>query len=79
MKCRSCQYGELAPRDTPVAPWQAVAVDCISPWVFELCGGKEIKVLALTTIDIATNLVESDYLSTKTSMECTHSVETAGY
>ena len=59
MKHGSHQYGELAPRNTPVAPWQTVAVDCIGPWVIELHGGKEIKVIALITINIATNLLES--------------------
>ena len=72
LKRGSRQYGELAPRIAPFTPWQTVAIDCIGPWVIELRGGKEIKVLALTTIDIATNLLEIEHLSTKTSLECAH-------
>ena len=68
----SRQYGDLAPHTAPFTPWQTVAIDCISPWVIELRGGKDIKVLALTTIDIATNLLEIEHLSTKTSLECAH-------
>ena len=35
-------------------------------------GGGDIKVHALTTIDIATNLLKIEHLSTKTSLECAH-------
>ena len=66
LKHSSCQYGELAPHNAPVAPWQMVAVDYIGPWVIAL---------ALTTIDIITNLLEIEYLSTKTSLKCGHSVK----
>ena len=72
LKRGSRQYGDLAPRIAPFTPWQTVAIDCIGPWVIELRGGKEIKILALTTIDIATNLLEIEHLSTKTSLECAH-------
>ena len=34
--------------------------------------GKDIKVLALTTIDIATNLLEIEHLSMKTLLKCAH-------
>ena len=56
LKCGSRQYGNLALCNAPIAPWQTVAVDCIGPWVIKLRGGKEIKVITLTTIDIVTNL-----------------------
>ena len=64
LKRGSRQYGDLAPRIAPFTPWQTIAIDCIGPWVIELRGGKDIKVLALTTIDIATNLLEIEHLST---------------
>ena len=38
----------------------------------ELRGRKEIKLLTLTTIDIATNLLKIEDLSTKTSLKCPH-------
>ena len=75
MKRGSCQYGELAPRDAHATPWETVAVECIGPSVIELHRGKEIKVLSLTTIDVSTNLLEINYLLTKTSSECAHSFE----
>ena len=78
LKRGSRQYGDLAPRTAPFTPWQTVAIDCIGPWVIELRGGgggEEIKVHALTTIDIATNLLEIEHLSTKTSLECAHAFD----
>ena len=78
MMRRSHQYVDLAPRDAHTTPWQTVAVDCIGPWVIELCGGKEIKRLALTTINVSTSLLEIDYLSTKTSAEYAHSFKMGG-
>ena len=82
LKCGSRQYSKLAPHTAPITPWQTVAIDCIDPWVIELRGvgvgwgggggGEDIKVLASTTIDIATNLLEIEHLSTKTSLECAH-------
>ena len=42
----------------------AQVVDCIGPCMIKLCGGKEIKLLALTTINVSTNMLEIDYFST---------------
>ena len=75
MKQGSQQYGELAPWDANITPWQTIAVDCISPWVIELHGGKEIKLLAMTTINISTNLLKIGHLTTKTSIKCANSLE----
>ena len=75
MKRGSNQNGDLGPRVAHAAPWETetLVIDCIGPWVIKLYGGKEIKCLALTTIDVSMNLLEIDYLSTKTSAECAHS------
>ena len=75
MKRGSHQYGELVPRDVHATPWQTVVVDCIGPWVIKLCGGTEIKLLTLTSIGVSTNLLEIDYLSTKTFSECADGFE----
>ena len=39
-------------------------------WTINLCGGKQFKILALTTMDTATNLLEIEPLQTKMASEC---------
>ena len=73
MKRGSNQNGDLGPRVAHAAPWETLVIDCIGPWVIKLYGGRDIKCLALTTIDVSMNLLEIDYLSTKTSTKCAHS------
>ena len=54
-------------------PWETIAVDCIGLWVIELHGSKEIKLLAITSINISTKLLDIDHLTMKTSAKCAHS------
>ena len=69
-KCDLCQrmkqgahhYGLLSSQDATAPPWHDVALDCIGPWMIDLCGGKQSKILALTTMDTATNLLEIEPL-----------------
>jgi hypothetical protein len=64
-KCDSCQkqklvgkgYRHKAPREAAVHPWRDVAVDLVGPWTL-MIGGYEHKFMALTIIDMVTNLVE---------------------
>ena len=72
--CEHCQenkqlgrgYGELPPRNAPLAPWQEIAVDCIGPWTIEV-NGQEITFNALTIIDQVTNFPEIIRLYNKTA------------
>ena len=70
MKRGARQYGLLSSRDAAAPPWHDVALDCIGPWAINLRGGKQFKILALTTMDTATNLLEIEPLRTKTASEC---------
>ena len=70
MKRGARQYGLLSSRDATAPPWHDVALDCIGPWTINLRGGKQFKILALTTMDTATNLLEIEPLRTKTASEC---------
>ena len=64
-KCDPCQrlknvgrgYGETASREASLLPCQDVAVDLIGPWTVSI-GNKTLKFMALTMIDMVTNLVE---------------------
>jgi transposase InsO family protein len=64
-KCDPCQrlknvgrgHGETASREASLLPWQDVAVDLIGPWKVSI-GNKALKFMALTMIDMVTNLVE---------------------
>ena len=75
MKCRSRQYGLLAPHEAKSAPWSDVTTDCIGPWVIELCGGRDYSLCTLTTIDITTNLLEIETIVTQTMAECARDFE----
>ena len=69
MKRGACQYGLLLSHDATAPPWHNVALDCIGSWTINLCGGKQFKILALTTMDTATSLLEIEPLQTKTALE----------
>lgn len=72
--CDACQkqkqvgrgYGYTAPREAAAHPWRDVAVDLVGPWPLTI-GGYEHKFMALTIIDMVTNLVELVRLENKTS------------
>jgi hypothetical protein len=74
-KCDSCQkqklvgkgYGHMAPQEAAAHPWQDVAVDLVGPWTLTIIGGYGHKFMALTIIDMVTNLVELVRLDNKTS------------
>ena len=51
------QYGELAPRDAFILPWQEVHVDMIGPWKIRV-NGRTLTIKALTAIDPSTALLE---------------------
>ena len=70
MKRGSRQYGFLASHDAQSSPWSKVATDCIGPWNIELRGGHDYNIQALTTIDVMTNLLENEPITTQTSAEC---------
>ena len=71
-KCERCQqskilrsnYGQTAPRDVAVSPWQEVHVDTIGPWKLK-AGPYELFFNALTIIDPVTNLLEIVRISSK--------------
>ena len=75
MKRGSRQYGLLASRDARSSPWSEVATDCIGPWTVELRGGRAYTIRALTTIDVTTNLLEIEPLTTQMSAECARAFE----
>ena len=62
MKRGAHQYGLLSSRDATVPPWHDVALDCIGPWTINLHGGKQFKILALMTMDTATNILKIEPL-----------------
>ena len=73
-KCEQCQqskilqsnYGQLAPRQVNIAPWQEVHVDTIGPWGLKV-GPYKLYFNALTIIDPVTNLLEVICISNKES------------
>jgi transposase InsO family protein len=67
-------YGEAAPRDASVLPWQEVHCDSIGPWKIEL-RARTLSFHALTMIDPATNLVEIKRTLTTTAAENAAAVE----
>ena len=70
MKRGARQSGFLASRDARSSPWSEVATDCIGTWNIELRGGRDYTIRALTTIDVTTNLLEIEPITTQTSAEC---------
>jgi len=77
--CDTCQrykatgpaYGELPPREAPIAPWNEVAVDLIGPWKIPMPNGNELSFCALTCIDPVTNLTELKRINNGTSEHIT--------
>ena len=75
-RCDSCQrhkqvgrgHGALAGREVSLLPWRDVAVDLIGPWTLYVAG-QEVSFMALTIIDVVTNLVEIIRISNKTSAQ----------
>jgi hypothetical protein len=65
-RCDTCQrfklvgrgHGEVASREAALLPWQKVAVDLIGPWTIQV-GDQKHTFIALTMIDMVTNLVKS--------------------
>lgn len=72
--CDTCQryklvgrgHGQNAPREATIAPWREIAVDTIGPWTLTI-GDQTQTFIALTMIDMVTNLVEIVRLENKTS------------
>ena len=75
MKCGACGYSELPAQSVNVPPWHEVHVDCISPWMIELCSGCSYKFNALTSIDPTTNLLKIEELPRKTAQGCADAFE----
>jgi transposase InsO family protein len=67
-------YGESAPRDASVSPWQQVHCDSIGPWQIKL-RARTLTFHAMTMIDPATNLVEIKRTLTTTAAENAAAVE----
>ena len=61
-------YGETAPRDASVLPWQEVHCDSIGPWKIDL-RARTLTFHALTMVDPCTNLVEIKRTLTTTAQE----------
>ena len=75
MKWGSHQYGLLVSRDARSSPWSEVATDCIGPWNIKLHGGHDYTIRALTTVDITTNLLEIEPITTQMAAECARAFE----
>jgi hypothetical protein len=67
-------WGESAPRDASVLPWQEVHCDSIGPWTIEL-RARTLVFHAMTMIDPSTNLVEIKRTLTTTAKEGAAAVE----
>ena len=68
------QYGELAPREAIVAPWQEIHVDTIGPWKIKV-NRVPIEFRAQTAIDPVTNLLEVNRVSATTSYEAARALD----
>lgn len=72
--CNACQrhknvlqgHGHTAPREAAMHPWKEVAIGLIGPWKLNF-QGQEQSFIALTIIDLVTNLAEIIRLDNKTS------------
>jgi len=75
LTCDYCQrykapgqgYGHVPPREDTARPWEEVAVDCVGPWTITLSNGQQVKVHALTIIDVCTTLAECIRIEEKTA------------
>jgi hypothetical protein len=73
-RCDTCQrlklvgrgHGEVAAREAALLPWQEITFNCIGPWTLHI-GDQEHTFIALTMIDMVSNLVEVVQLDNKTS------------
>ena len=70
MKRGSRQYRLLSPHDARSSLWSEVATDFIGPWNIKLRGRRDYTIRALTTIDVTTNLLEIEPITTQTSTDC---------
>ncbi len=74
LKCKDCQkyklsgcgYGLLPKQEVRIAPWEEVAIYLIGPWKVKV-NGRQVKFNALTSIDMASNLVELIRIDNKTT------------
>ncbi|KAG7358150.1 hypothetical protein IV203_014737 [Nitzschia inconspicua] len=82
LSCDTCQKnkrgsktnGQLAPRAAVLLPWQEINCDSIGPWKIEL-RACNIEFKAMTIIDPATNLIETQPLLNGTAIEAADVVE----
>lgn len=74
MKRDGQQFGNLAPREALVSPWQEAHVDSIGPWKLKI-RGVSIEFRAQTIIDPVTNLLEIAPIQGTTSAEAAHVFE----
>ncbi|KAG7345677.1 integrase core domain containing protein [Nitzschia inconspicua] len=82
LSCDICQknkrgskkYGQLAPREAVLLPWQEIHCDSIGPWKIDL-RARNIEFKAMTIIDPATNLIEIQPLLNGTAIEAADVVE----
>ena len=80
--CHTCQvnkrggyqFGELAPREAILSPWQEVHVDTIGPWKIKV-NRVPMEFRAQTSIDPVTNLLEVNRVSSTTSAEASRAFE----
>ena len=68
MKTGQRQYGQLAPRQAPLLPWNEVHVDSIGPWKIKV-NGLDLEFCALTMLDPVFNLLEIVPREGTTSLE----------
>lgn len=73
-KLQNAAYGELPPREVPMAPWEEVHIDLIGPWKVRV-NDQEVEFNALTCIDPVTNLVELVRIDNKTSAHISNKFE----
>ncbi|KAG7372183.1 integrase core domain containing protein [Nitzschia inconspicua] len=67
-------YGQLAPREAVLLPWQEIHCDSIGPWKIDL-RARNIEFKAMTIIDPATNLIEIQPLLNGIAIEAADVVE----
>lgn len=68
-------YGDLAPRDAALMPWETVAIDCIGSWTIKWPNGINATLRALTMIDPVTAFIEIARIERPTAMETANAFE----